>query len=63
MLQIKSLKYIIGGRELLRDINWIINPGRHIALIGPNGTGKTTLLRIISGVLRADDGEMVKPNE
>ena len=63
MFQIRSLKYTIGGRELLRDVNWNINPGKHIALIGPNGTGKTTLLRILSGQLKPDAGELIKPND
>ncbi len=63
MLQIKNLNYYIGGRQLLSEVNWIINPGRHIALIGPNGAGKTTLLRIISGQLASDTGELLKPRE
>ena len=48
------------GRPLLRDVSLRIGEGAKIALIGPNGTGKTTLARIISGELVADDGVVAR---
>ncbi|HPR87307.1 MAG TPA: ABC-F family ATP-binding cassette domain-containing protein [bacterium] len=63
MLQIRNLSYHIGERALLKEINWVINPGKRVALIGPNGAGKTTLLRIIKGDLEPHDGVMIKPKE
>ncbi len=63
MLQIRNLTYYIGERPLLKQVNWIINPGKRVALIGPNGTGKTTLLRIIQGSLTALEGTILKPKE
>ena len=63
MLQIRNLSYHIGDRLLLKDVNWVINPGKRVALIGPNGAGKTTLLRIIKGELPPHDGVMIKPRE
>ena len=48
------------GRPLLRDVNLRIGEGSKTALIGPNGTGKTTLIRIIAGDLKADDGAVVR---
>ena len=44
------------GRPLLRDVSLRVGEGAKIALIGPNGTGKTTLTRIIAGDLVADEG-------
>ena len=62
MLQIQNLNYDIGERSILKNIRWVINPGERVGLIGPNGTGKTTLLRIIAGELEADEGSILKPS-
>jgi len=45
---------------LLKDVNFIINEGEKVALIGINGAGKTTLFRIITGELLADSGSVYK---
>ena len=63
MLQIKDLHYSIGDRQLLSGVNWNILPGKRAALIGPNGIGKTTLLRIIIGELEYSAGSIIKPKE
>ncbi|MBD3224798.1 MAG: ATP-binding cassette domain-containing protein, partial [Caldithrix sp.] len=62
MLQLKNIAYTLGEQLLLKDINWVINPGDRIALIGANGVGKTTLFRIITGGLDAHDGQVYKPS-
>jgi len=48
------------GRPLLRDVNLRVGEGSKTALIGPNGTGKTTLIRILAGDLVPDDGTVVR---
>ena len=48
------------GRPLLRDVSLRVGEGAKIALIGPKGTGKTTLTRIISGDLVADEGAVTR---
>ncbi|UCH93694.1 MAG: ATP-binding cassette domain-containing protein [Candidatus Aminicenantes bacterium] len=63
MLQIKDLHYSISDRQLLNGVNWNIQSGKHAALIGPNGIGKTTLLRIIIGELEYSKGTIAKPKE
>ena len=62
MLQIQNLNYSIGERNILKDTRWVVNPGERVGLIGPNGTGKTTLLRIIAGELEANSGSVLKPS-
>ena len=61
MLQINNLSYAIGERILIDKINLSISPGQRIALVGANGTGKTTLLRLITGELQPENGQMMKP--
>lgn len=63
MLQIRDLHYSIGDRRLLDGADWHIQPGKRAALIGPNGIGKTTLLRILTGQLEHGSGSIIKPKE
>ncbi len=56
MLAIEKITKNLGGRLILNQADLLIHPGERVGLIGPNGTGKTTLLRMIAGELDADDG-------
>ena len=49
---------IISGRRLLRNISLSLNAGSYAGLRGPNGVGKTTLLRLVAGVRRPSRGEV-----
>ena len=49
MLSISNLSYFIGGRALYENANLHIKPKDKIGLVGQNGTGKSTLLKIING--------------
>ena len=60
VLSVTSLTKTFDGTCLFKDINFDIKRGERIALIGNNGTGKTTILKIINGLILADSGE-VKP--
>src|SRR6266404_3406445 len=61
MLLIKDLTYRIAGRTLLDNISLSLPAGHHAGLIGRNGTGKSTLLKLIAGTLQADGGEIGLP--
>jgi len=56
ILTYKGLTKTYGGRTLFRDLEAQVRPGERIALIGQNGTGKTTLLRLLLGEEKADGG-------
>jgi ATP-binding cassette subfamily F protein 3 len=55
--------YSFGETSLFEKVRFDISRGDRIGLIGPNGCGKTTLLRIIAGELKPISGTMVKPKE
>jgi ATPase subunit of ABC transporter with duplicated ATPase domains len=60
-LEVSGVSFALpDGRPLLADVTFRVGPGQITALIGPNGTGKTTLLRIITGELTPDDGAVVR---
>jgi ATPase subunit of ABC transporter with duplicated ATPase domains len=46
-----------GGANLFFDVSFSVSPGEHVGLVGINGVGKSTLLRILAGELSPDDGE------
>ncbi len=56
IVEIRSLSYAINGRPVFDGLNMDIPRGRVTAVMGPSGTGKTTLLRIITGQTIADSG-------
>ncbi len=59
MLTLKNITYRIAGRTLLDGASLQINPGYRVGLIGPNGTGKSTLFNLIDGELEVDGGDIV----
>lgn len=59
VLTVSNLSKSFGSLELFHDASFEIKRGDKAAIIGNNGTGKTTLLKIINGILPADSGEIV----
>jgi ATPase subunit of ABC transporter with duplicated ATPase domains len=46
-----------GADQLFFDVSFGVSPGEHAAIVGPNGVGKSTILRILTAQIKADDGE------
>ena len=63
MIALTNIGFEFGGRFLYRNANWHIKPNERIGLIGLNGTGKSTLLRIITGEYTLTEGIMSKPKD
>ena len=63
MLSITNLSFYFGGRALYREANLHIKPKDKIGLIGLNGTGKSTLLRLIDGEYLPDEGSLSKSGD
>src|SRR6202000_2860925 len=57
VLEVKGLSKAYGDNQVLRDMSFIIRRGEKVAVIGPNGLGKSTLLKIITGNVEADRGD------
>lgn len=58
MLQASNLECVRGDRRLFRDLNFTVQPGEFLQLTGPNGSGKTSLLRMICGLMAPAGGEI-----
>ena len=55
-LHARGLALALGARHLLVDVDLSVDPGQRIGLVGPNGVGKSTLLRVLAGLLPPDKG-------
>ena len=45
----------------MKDVTWEVKPGERVGLVGVNGAGKSTQLKIISGEIEATSGEVIRP--
>jgi branched-chain amino acid transport system ATP-binding protein len=56
-IEIKSLDFSYGQQKIINNFSLEIKKGEFIALLGPNGVGKTTIFNIISGILPFKEGK------
>ena len=63
LLSAEHLSINFGSRQLLTDVNFYLNDGDKVGIIGINGTGKSTFLKVLAGALEPDDGRVSRnPN-
>ena len=57
MIKLKKVSKAFGEKKVIKDFDLVIPDGQTLAIVGPSGGGKTTLLRILAGLEKADSGE------
>lgn len=63
MIKLTNISLQLGGKSLLENTSVTMNPGERIAVIGANGTGKTTLFKVLQGQLQVDQGDVSVPKD
>lgn len=63
MLEIKNIAKSYDTRTIFKNMNLTVNDGEVLSIVGPSGIGKTTFLRIVAGLLPADQGELILNGE
>jgi ATP-binding cassette subfamily F protein uup len=58
VLEAVDISLTLGSREVLQDLTWRLGPGDRVALVGANGSGKTSLMRILDGGLEPSSGHV-----
>lgn len=62
MLTLKNIRKTYATTRILEKVSFSLGEGQKVALVGQNGVGKSTLLKIIAGIETPDRGEIIKPN-
>lgn len=60
LLEVKSLSFQYDKEPVLEDINFTLNSGDFFTITGPNGGGKSTLIKLILGLLKTNSGQIVR---
>ncbi|NEO49424.1 MAG: ABC-F family ATP-binding cassette domain-containing protein [Moorea sp. SIO4A3] len=61
MLRLEHISKVYPTGEVLKDVNWEVKPGDRIGLVGVNGAGKSTQLKIIAGEMEPTSGVVIRP--
>jgi len=62
MIQLTSAGKHFGSKTLFQGLNWVVGPGERVGLVGGNGTGKSTLLKVLAGMEPLDEGSLSAAN-
>ena len=62
-LEVTKLNHHFGFTEILRDINFTLEKGQILSIVGPSGGGKTTLMHLCAGLLDVEEGSVVNTFE
>ena len=63
LLELKNLSLSFGDRQVLENINFEINQGEILGMLGPNGVGKSTIFNLITGLIKPNSGDIFIKNE
>ena len=63
LLELKNLSLSFGERQVLENINFEINEGEILGMLGPNGVGKSTIFNLITGLIKPNSGDIYINNE
>ena len=58
VLEARAINAWRGDRHIMRDVSFVVRTGEFLKITGPNGVGKTTLLRVVCGLLPAETGSI-----
>ena len=61
LVSMRGVSVAFGGPTLLDRVDWQVERGERVGLVGRNGAGKLTLMRLLHGDLKPDDGEVIRP--
>lgn len=61
MLRLEHIRKIYSTGEVLKDVNWEVKAGERIGLVGVNGAGKSTQMKIVMGEVEPTEGEIIRP--
>ena len=56
MIEVRNLAFSFGKKRILRDVSFVVSPGEVVSVVGANGVGKTTLLRVLATLAVPDSG-------
>jgi ATPase subunit of ABC transporter with duplicated ATPase domains len=63
MITLSDVGMVFGTQVLFEHVTWQLQPGAHYGLVGANGTGKSTLLKLMTGELKPESGSIFRPND
>lgn len=63
LVSLQNVSFFFGARPIIENASWQINTGERIGLVGHNGAGKSTVLRLITGAYKVDEGTIAKPKD
>lgn len=59
MLELRNISFSADGKQILKNINLVIDDAKFVVITGPNGGGKSTLAKVIAGIITPDSGQIL----